>query len=118
MLLVVPARAVDDRSRVYQLEGFGWQWTCDRYDDNDRKYLRFQDADYPRYEDRPVKEKGRDAALTVYDYQPMSNMKCPTFVLKGSADVLGGPGVTTRRYSANPLRAYPNVGFRIVVPEE
>ena len=34
--------------------------------------------------------------------------------LKGSPDVIGGPGLTTRRYAAYPFRGYRNIGFRLV----
>jgi formylglycine-generating enzyme required for sulfatase activity len=118
-LLEETVRLVDDKNKVYQLEGFGWHWTCDRYNDDERKYLRFEDHDYPRWTAVTCREKDRETEpLTVFDYQPNSNVARACFVLKGSPDIIGGPGLTTRRYSANPLRAYPNVGFRIVVPEE
>lgn len=112
-------RLVDDDRKIYQLEGFGWQWTLDRFNDDERKYLRFEDHDYPRWQEREVREKGREREpLRIHDYRPESNVNRWTFVLRGSPDVIGGPGLTTRRYSANPLRAYPNVGFRYVLPEE
>jgi hypothetical protein len=53
----------------------------------------------------------------VYDYQTNTNLRFTHFALKGSPGVIGGPGMTIRRYAAFPLRAYPNIGFRIRVEE-
>ncbi len=118
-LMEETARMIDDKNKVYQLEGFGWQWSCDRYNDDERKYIRFEDFAYPRYDAVTCREKGNEAGrLTIFDYQPVSHVNRANFVLKGSPDIIGGPGITTRRFAANPMRAYPNVGFRIVVPEE
>ncbi len=118
-LLEETARMVDEKNKIYQLDGFGWQWTLDRYNDDERKYLRFEDFAYPHYDAVTCREKGKeDARLTVFEYQQVANVQRANFVLKGSPDIVGGPGITTRRYGANPFRAYPNVGFRIVVPEE
>jgi formylglycine-generating enzyme required for sulfatase activity len=118
-LLDETVRMVDEKNKIFQLEGFGWQWTCDRYNDDERKYLRFEDGDYPRFDAVTCREKGReDGRLNVYDYQPVTNVQRSMFVLKGSPDIIGGPGLTTRRFGCNPLRAHPNVGFRFVMSEE
>ena len=117
-LLEDTARVLDEKTKILQLEGFGWQWTCERYTEDEIKFMRFQDADYPRWEARTCKLRAGDERVTVFDYQPTVNVQSPNYLLKGSADIVGGPGLTTRRYAANPLRAYANVGFRIVVPED
>jgi formylglycine-generating enzyme required for sulfatase activity len=110
------ARTVAEGRTLYQLEGFGWHWTVDRYSETERKYSRFQDPDYPKYTARPCIEPPGERTM-VYDYAPNRNPKDPFFVLKGSPDVVGGPGLTTRRYATYPLRGYFNVGFRLVREE-
>jgi formylglycine-generating enzyme required for sulfatase activity len=106
------ARRLDGQA-IYQLEGFGWHWTCDRYSDTELKYSRFSDPDYPHFTDVPcLVAPGKRAE--VYHYVPNRNPGDSFVVLKGSPDVVGGPGLTTRRYAAYPLRGYGNVGFRLV----
>jgi hypothetical protein len=107
------SRVLFEDKRLYQLEGFGWHWTVDRYSDTERKYSRFADPDYPKYNGAPCIEPGGGRA-TVYNYAPNRNPKDSFIVLRGSPDVVGGPGLTTRRYATYPLRGYFNVGFRLV----
>jgi formylglycine-generating enzyme required for sulfatase activity len=99
------SRPVGETERLYMLEGYGWHWTCDRLDDDEIRYSRFRDPGYRRYREDPE----------VFDYRPNTKLESTHFVLKGSPQILGGPGVTPRRYSAFPLRGYDNVGFRIAV---
>lgn len=112
-LLSETARKAGD-DVLYQLTGFGWQWVCDRYDEGERKYNRFESAEYPIFEDIPGRfADGRP--VKVYDYEPNRNVRSSYFVMRGAPDILGGPGLVTRRYSAYPLRGYRKVGFRWVV---
>ena len=107
----------DQESRIYELEGFGWQWTLDRYSENERKYNRFESALYPIYSGAEcVSPEGEP--LKVYDYRPNENPSDAYFVLKGTPEVVGGPGMTTRRYAAYPFRGYRNVGVRWLIREE
>ena len=107
------ARRADETHKIYQTEGFGWHWTCDRYSPTELKYGRFKDPDYPRYKDAPCLDKNKQR-VEVFRYAPNRNPRDSYTVLKGSPDVIGGPGVTTRRYAAYPFRGYRNVGFRLV----
>jgi hypothetical protein len=120
-LLEETSRRVEGQPGLAMLEGFGWCWTVDRYIENERKYQRFDEPDYPEYRDpegRPFAERGAERRGTrVFDYRPNTNRRHSHFVLKGSPAILGGPGMTIRRYAGYPLRAYPNVGFRILVRE-
>ena len=106
------ARRVDDKRRLYQAEGFGWHWTCDRYSPTELKYGRFRDADYPRYKGAPCLDRKKQR-VEVFHYEPNRNPRDSYAVLKGSPDVIGGPGLTTRRYAAYPFRGYRNIGFRL-----
>lgn len=112
------SRKIARRDRLYQLEGFGWQWTVDRLNEDEIRYSRFKDPGYRRYRGKPCKivddPKGE---VEVFDYRPNPKVDSPYFVLKGSPDVLGGAGITPRRYGAFPLRGYPNVGLRLVVKD-
>ena len=54
-----PAR--DDR--IEMLLGFGWHWTADRFDEDERRYSRFADGACPRAFERPRKE-GQSAERT------------------------------------------------------
>jgi hypothetical protein len=56
--------------------------------------------------------------LTVYDYEPYLSLDSAYFVVRGSPDIIGGAGLTTRRFAIFPLRGYGNVSFRIVVRPE
>ncbi|MCX7803586.1 MAG: formylglycine-generating enzyme family protein [Planctomycetota bacterium] len=108
-------RPLPDGKSIAMLEGFGWQWTCERYDEAERRYSRFQDPNYPRFERLEVFEEGKEEPVPVYDYKPWKDVQSGFYVLKGSPEILGGPGLTVRRYAAYPLRGYRNVGFRWVV---
>ncbi len=112
-LIEETARAAGDRM-LYHLTGFGWQWTSDRYDERERKYNRFENTDYPVYDGVPCKLKDGTGAR-IYEYEPNRNVRSSYFVMRGAPDVLGGPGLVTRRYSAYPLRGYRKVGFRWVI---
>lgn len=112
-LLEETAREVPD-GLLYHLTGFGWQWTSDRYDERERKYNRFKSDEYPVYDDIPCKLKN-GTQVKVYDYEPNRNVGSSCFVMRGAPDVLGGPGLVTRRYSAYPMRGYRKVGLRWVV---
>ena len=110
------SRRISDEERLYMMEGFGWQWTTDRLDDTEVRYSRFVDPRYRKWEAKPCRLIGNgNGNIDVYDYRPNTRIESSHFVLKGSPEILGGPGLTTRRYSAFPLRAYPNVGFRIAM---
>jgi hypothetical protein len=115
-------RLLDETARVaggekiLQLEGFGWQWTCDHHGADERKYGRFG-KEYPRYAARPCREAGRQQPVEVMEYRPHAHVDDFCFVLKGSPDVLGGPGLTMRRFAASPLRAHPRIGFRLAAAE-
>jgi formylglycine-generating enzyme required for sulfatase activity len=109
-LLEETARGAGEET-LYHLTGFGWQWTLDRYDERERKYNRFESAEYPVYEERACKLKDGQQ-VKVYDYEPNRNVRSSYYVMRGAPDVLGGPGLVTRRYSAYPLRGYRKVGFR------
>jgi formylglycine-generating enzyme required for sulfatase activity len=112
-LLRETARHVNEEL-LHHLCGFGWQWTSDRYDEKERKYNRFETTEYPEYKDIPCKLKDGQS-VKVYDYEPNRNVRSSYFVMRGAPDVLGGPGLVTRRYSAYPLRGYRKVGFRWVI---
>jgi formylglycine-generating enzyme required for sulfatase activity len=98
---------------IHQLEGFGWHWTRDRYNETERKYSRFEDPDYPLFTAAPCATSD-GTRVKVRHYVANRSPRDPLFVLKGSPDVVGGPGTTTRRYAVYPLRGYTNVGFRLV----
>lgn len=115
-LMESTARKLPEGEVLYQLEGFGWNWTCDRYSEMERKYSRFKDPDYPRYKKAPCIEAG-GARAEVFHYVRNRSPTDSLVVLKGSPDVVGGPGLTTRRYAAYPLRGYFNTGFRLVCEE-
>ncbi len=110
------ARIVSNTEKLYMLLGFGWQWTQDRFNENERKYNRFQDIDYRRYTDKVYKDVDRtDQALEVFLYESNKNQKNSYFVARGAPDIIGGPGLTTRRFALYPMRGYHNVGFRWVL---
>ena len=114
------ARLTPTGQRVEQLDGFGWHWICERFDELERKYQRFSPNIYPLYGGRKcvALDQGKEKQVDIYDYQPQVNARFSHFALRGSPEILGGPGLTTRRYAAYPLRGYDNVGFRYVVNEE
>ncbi len=110
------ARVVSNNEKLYMLLGYGWQWTLDRFQQNERKYNRFEDIDYRRYTERKYKDVDRtDRPLEVFLYEANKNQKNSYFVARGAPDIIGGPGLTTRRFALYPLRGYHNVGFRWVM---
>jgi formylglycine-generating enzyme required for sulfatase activity len=115
-LLAETARKVHDHATIHQLEGFGWHWTADRYNESELKYSRFGDPEYRRFAGAPCFD-GPESRCEVVDYEPNQNPRDTFIVLKGSPDVIGGPGLTTRRYAVYPLRGYSNVGFRVACRE-
>ncbi|MCU0724005.1 MAG: hypothetical protein MUC63_10405 [Planctomycetes bacterium] len=113
-LLEETAKRAPDGQDVYQLLGFGWQWTCDRYDPVEHKYNRFHPDTYPTCRSLAGRFEPEGPTIPIYQYKPNSNMSHSYFVVRGSPDVVGGPGTTTRRFSVYPMRGYRNVGFRFV----
>ncbi|MFH1422329.1 MAG: SUMF1/EgtB/PvdO family nonheme iron enzyme [Planctomycetota bacterium] len=100
-----------DKDKIYQLVGFGWHWMADRYDEDERKYSRFRSDEYQKYTKVPtVLNDG--TKVSVFEYEPDRNVKLPYFVLRGSPDIIGGPGLVTRRFCTYPMRGYPQVCFR------
>ncbi|MHC4664150.1 MAG: SUMF1/EgtB/PvdO family nonheme iron enzyme, partial [Planctomycetota bacterium] len=117
-LLEATGRHVNGK-RIDQLLGFGWQWSLDRYNETERKYNRFESANYPVYSEREAVAAGdEEKSLTVYEYEPYRSLDSPHFVLRGSPDVIGGAGLTTRRFAAFPLRGNRNISFRITIRPE
>jgi formylglycine-generating enzyme required for sulfatase activity len=110
------AKNVGGKPVIQMLLGFGWHWTIDRYDESERKYNRFESTDYPVFgRVRCLDISDADKPVKVYEYRPNSLARNNSlFVLRGSPQVIGGPGATTRRFSAFPLRGNQNVGFRFV----
>jgi formylglycine-generating enzyme required for sulfatase activity len=102
--------------KIYQLVGFGWQWMLDRYDYENPRYRGLRQASYKRY--TQVKAKSPDGkVLDVVDFTPFQGTHASLYVLRGSPEIIGGPGLATRRYAKYPLRGYENVGFRWVIKE-
>jgi formylglycine-generating enzyme required for sulfatase activity len=117
-LLSATGRKINGKS-IDQLLGFGWQWTLDRFNESERKYNRFENPNYPVFTDIEVACAGKeDEPLTVYEYEPYRSLESAFFVLRGSPDVIGGAGLTTRRFAVFPLRGYRNISFRIVIRPE
>ncbi len=103
------------KDKLKMLLGFGWQWTIDRYDDSERKYNRFESANYPLFLDvQCFDANDPEKPVRVFEYQPRPSGR-GSFVLRGAPQVIGGPGTTTRRFAGFPLRGYRNVGFRYVL---
>jgi formylglycine-generating enzyme required for sulfatase activity len=113
-LLAETAKRAPDGQDIFQLVGFGWQWTCDRYDPVEHKYNRFHPDTYPLCETVAARTEQSPDLVPIYQYKPNSNMSHSHFVVRGSPDVVGGPGIVTRRFSIYPMRGYRNVGFRFV----
>jgi len=111
-VLEATARPCGDAGELYQLMGFGFQWTVDRFDPRERRYARFSGGRYPTAP--PV--AGLDSPA--FHYRPVSDARHLDFVLRGAPPLVGGPGLTTRRFAACPLRASRDIGFRIVVRED
>jgi formylglycine-generating enzyme required for sulfatase activity len=114
-LVAGTSRPTSRGDRIEMLLGFGWQWTSDRFDEEERKYSRFDDGTCPFAFDRPrVDRQGLERTARVYDYVPNRAVRHGSFVVRGAPDLIGGEGLTTRRFALNPLRGYPTVGFRWV----
>jgi formylglycine-generating enzyme required for sulfatase activity len=114
-LLQATARTTSRGERIEMLLGFGWQWTSDRFDEDERNYSRFADGTCPFAFERPLKHRiGPEKTAAVYDYVPNRAVRHGSFVVRGAPDLIGGEGLTTRRFALSPLRGYPNVGFRWV----
>jgi formylglycine-generating enzyme required for sulfatase activity len=106
------SRSHGDSDRIGQLLGFGWQWCADRFDTAERRYARFHPDTYEKQPDLVVEDMVAQAPQPVWKYSPNSATQHSNFVVRGAPEILGGPGLTTRRFAMFPLRAYPNVGFR------
>lgn len=113
-LLENTAKLHADGNKIYMLLGWGWQWTVDRYTEEELKYNRFDPKNHPVNRDRKFKNAATGKDETVFRFRPNANIESSFFVVRGSPDVIGGPGTTTRRFALNPLRGYRNVGFRYV----
>ena len=107
------AREVNGK-KIYQLVGFGHQWTVERYNPSDHRYTRLRLPMYPRFT-RVACYDTNGNKLDVVDYNPYQNQNEWLFVVRGCAEILGGPGLATRRFALPPLRGYPDVGFRWVL---
>jgi formylglycine-generating enzyme required for sulfatase activity len=111
-LLENTAKVDPDGGKIYMLLGWGWQWTVDRYAEEELKYSRFDPRNYPLLKDRTYRDTQAYKNVTVFKYRPNADIESSYFVVRGAPDVIGGPGTTTRRFALNPLRGYRNVGFR------
>jgi len=103
--------------KIYQLVGFGWQWMLDRYDDENPGYRGLKQPSYRRFKRFKVKSPDGEP-LDVVDFTPFQGTHAFLYVLRGSPEIIGGPGLATRRYAKYPLRGYDNVGFRWVIKTE
>ena len=106
------ARDCGAQGALHQLLGFCFQWTADRFDPRERRYARFAGGRYPAAP--PVAGLGQPA----FAYRAVTDVRHGDFVLRGAPALVGGPGLTTRRFAACPLRASRDIGFRIVVRED
>lgn len=113
-LLASSSRPCDGGEPIVQLLGFGWLWCTDRFDTAERRYARFHPDTYQRHEGLVVEDVVAGSPQPVWSYSPNSAAQNSHFVVRGAPEILGGPGLTTRRFAMFPLRAYPNVGFRWV----
>ncbi|MCX7703055.1 MAG: hypothetical protein N2234_02995, partial [Planctomycetota bacterium] len=118
-VLEATSRAVgeDKEDRVYQLVGFGWQWMLDRYDYENPRYQGMRQAAYKRFKGAQVKSPD-GKVLDVIDFTPFQGTHAFLYVIRGSPEIIGGPGLATRRYAKYPLIGYDNVGFRWVIKAE
>ena len=115
-LLAASGRPTSGGDRLDMLVGFGWQWTTDRFDEKERHYSRFTDGTCSKAFEGNLKQAiGLATDAWVYDFASNRSRMHSSFVLRGAPAVIGGQGLTTRRFAANPLRGYPNVGFRWIV---
>lgn len=116
-LLENTAKVHPDGQKIYMLLGWGWQWTVDRFAEEELKYSRFDPRIYPLYKERRYRDATTGSELEVYRYRPNANIDSSYYVVRGAPDVIGGPGTSTRRFALNPLRGYRNVGFRFLFQE-
>jgi len=116
-LLAECSRSLGDDQELQQLLGFGWQWCADRFDTAERRYARFHPETYQKQPDLVVEDVVAQSPQPVWKYSPNSAIQHSHFVVRGAPEILGGPGLTTRRFAMFPLRAYPNVGFRWICTE-
>ena len=91
------------------LLGFGWQWTCDRFEPTATQLLEeCFDPDVPRPRD----------ADSVYTYRGCDDPTCQYAAVRGAPPVLGGPALSTRRFAFPPMRACNGLGFRWVATDD
>ena len=108
------ARHLNDE-RIYQLVGFGGQWTIDRYKPGDSRYQHLLSPGYPRYgEIKCLDEEGKKE-LDVIDFHPYQSEDASLYIVRGCSEITGGPGLATRRFAFYPLRGYAKTGFRWVI---
>ena len=117
-LLRDTARKINDNpdDRIEQLCGFGWQWTADRFNPNEIYYNRFQ-GQVPVNLQVYKEGKSNDTELVkVFEFfSHGDNPLWSHFVCRGSGEIVGGPGTTTRRIAMCPFRGYKQLGFRWVI---
>lgn len=111
-LLADSSRQCDGSEAMEQLLGFGWLWCIDRFDTAERRYARFHPDTYTKHDGLVVEDIVAGSPQPVWSFAPNSAQQNSHFVVRGAPEILGGPGLTTRRFAMFPLRAYPNVGFR------
>ncbi|MCD4656340.1 MAG: formylglycine-generating enzyme family protein [Planctomycetes bacterium] len=121
-LLRDTARKVNDdpENRLETLVGFGWQWTKDRFNPNEIYFNRFQSQTPLSMQVYQETTNGDPEPADVYEFFAHGdNDQWSHFVCRGSGEILGGPGTTTRRIAMNPLRGFKQVGFRwIIQPQD
>ena len=106
----------DPENRLEMLVGFGWQWTKDRFNPNEIYYNRFQSQSPLMLQVYMETLNGEPEPVDVYDFFAHGeNNQWSQFVCRGSGEILGGPGTTTRRIAMNPLRGFKQVGFRWII---
>lgn len=110
-VLDATARRCGDAGSLEQLLGFGFQWTSDRFDHRERRYARFSAGRYPQ-------SAAAEIDGPVYAYRPVSDGRYIDFVIRGAPALIGGPGLTTRRFAACPMRGSRDIGFRIAIQQD
>jgi formylglycine-generating enzyme required for sulfatase activity len=113
-LMANSSRKSEGSEDIQQLLGFGWQWCVDRFDTAERRYGRFHQDTYTKHDGLVVEDIVAGSPQPVWSFAPNSAAQNSHFVVRGAPEILGGPGLTTRRFAMFPLRAYGNVGFRWV----
>lgn len=108
------SRNPGEEDQIDNLLGFGWQWCMERFDNAERRYARFESNALDPYVAVSVEDTQAGTVVPAFEYKPNTAPSHSFFVVRGAPEVLGGPGLTTRRFAMYPLRAYPNVGFRWV----